>query len=266
MLWPRSAAATLEAAEIQDQGLREIVAVATAAQAFQVVSGNVTYKTTSSDKATREDETKSNLDIKDLLARLGAVFAGTAAGTVTVATGQGAPLAVGLGLFVWLGGSFALAQTSSRKLSRTRSRDYTFLRDRSVQTLDRELPQVIERIRDAGLAPIFVLDELDKLKDVSTTISALIGRLKHIVSDFGFFCFLTNRDYFDTLERLVAEEAYPSEHTYFSDRLLIQARPDDLFQYVVQLVLSDVVGDDENLRARPLPLWRSTGRSSISLT
>lgn len=247
VLWPRSAAATLVEAEIEDQGLREIVAVATAAQAFQVVSGNVTYKTTSSDAATRDDEAKSTLDIKDLVARLGAVFAGTAAGSVTVAAGHGALLAVGLGLLVWLGSSFALSQTTTRKLHRTRTRDYTFLRDRSIQTLDRELPQVIERIRDAGLAPIFVLDELDKLPDVSATIGALINRLKHIVSDFGFFCFLTNRDYYDALERLIADQAYPSEHTYFSDRLLILARPPDLFRYVVQLLVSDATGEDENL-------------------
>ena len=265
VLWPRSAQATLEAAQIEDQGLREIVALATAAQAFQVVSGNVTYKTTSSDSATRDDETKSKLDIKDLVARLGAVFAGTAAGSVTVATSGSPTLAVGLGLLVWLGSSLTLSQTSTRNLHRVRSRDYTFLRDRSVQTLDRELPQVIERIRDAGLAPIFVLDELDKLDDVRATIGALISRLKHIVSDFGFFCFLTNRDYYDTVDRLVTTEAYPSEHTYFSDRLLIIARSSDLFAYVVQLLSSDLAGDEDHLPRATFALM-AIYRSKLNFT
>ncbi len=265
VLWPRSAAATLDAARIEDQGLREIIAVSTAAQAFQVVSGNVTYKTTSSDAATRDDESKASLDIKDLVARLGAVFAGTAAGSVAVAANQGAPLALGLGLIVWLGSSAALSRTISHKLHRVRTRDYTFLRDRSVQTLDRELPQVIERVRDAGLAPVFVVDELDKLDNVDATITALIGRLKHIVSDYGFFCFLTGRGYYDGLDRLTANVAYPKEHTYFSDRLLIAARPSDLFRYVTQLLVSDTSGPDENLPRATFALM-TIHRSKLNFT
>ena len=71
------------------------------------------------------------------------------------------------------------------------------------------------------------------------TIAAIIDRLKHIVSDFGFFCFLANRDYYEQIERCVDDEAYPSEHTYFSERLFVFNRPDELFDYVVGLLRSD---------------------------
>ena len=266
VLWPTLADATLRRNDISDQGLREIIAVATAAQVFQVVSGDVTYKVKSIDTATRDDETKSSVDIMALIGRLGAVFAGTAAGGTALAAGkEHVAMAVGLGLLVWLGSSFALGGTRSDKLRRERSRDYTFLRDRSIQTLDRELPQVIERIREAGLAPIFVLDELDKVPH--GTIVSILNRLKHIVADFSFFCFLANRDYYDALERVVEAQPYPSEHTYFSERLFVFNRPTELFAYIADdLIGSDLA--DQNVENLPKATFAlvSIYRSKLNFT
>lgn len=216
------------------QGLREIVAVATAAQAFQVCSGAITYQVTSQDSAGRESKVESSVDVKDLATHLGTLAAGAVSGAIVATTNAFAGL--GTGLLVWLLGSVALRWTSSRHHKRERTLDYTFLRDRSIQTLDRDLPLVIARIREAGLAPVFVIDELDKLKLQAETVGLLIGRLKHLVSDYGFFCFLTDRSYFDKIERKISREPYPTEHTFFGERVLIVNRPDDLFTYIVGVV------------------------------
>lgn len=54
VLWPNSADATLDAHGMGDQGLRELVALATAAQAFQVCTGRISYSETAKDHLVRE--------------------------------------------------------------------------------------------------------------------------------------------------------------------------------------------------------------------
>jgi hypothetical protein len=232
VLWPPRTDQTFRRRSIADQGLREIVAVTAAAQAFQVCSGQVTDLTTSKDMATNDQALESQVDVKDLVSRLGAVGAGTLAGSVVGASGGALP-GVGTGILVWVLSGVALTWTTTRSRKKSRTLDYTFLKDRTIQTLDRDLPLVIERIREAGLAPVFVIDELDKLPKPGKTIALIINRIKHLVSDYGFFCFLTDRGYFDEIEQKVAKQAYPTEHTYFSQRVLVINRPQDLFGYLV---------------------------------
>src|SRR5262249_16510905 len=129
-------------------------------------------------------------------------------------------------------GNIAIKWSSKRSSKQERSLDYTFIVDRSVQTLDRDLPLVVDRIRQAGLAPVFVIDELDKVSTPETEIGDLIRRLKHLVADYGFFCFLTDRDYYEYFRNKLQTEAYPREYTYFTNWLFIQYQPDDLRQYL----------------------------------
>jgi hypothetical protein len=247
LLWPRAATARLEEAGIVGQGLREVVALTTAAQAFQVCSGTVKYSVDREDSDGTETTRKSSLDVKDLVNRLGAVGAGALAGSVAGASG-GAPAGVGIGLVVWLLSGAALSWTSSRTRKSSRTLKYSFLPDRTVGSLDRDLPVVIERIRDAGLAPVFVIDELDKLENAPATIAEIIHRLKHLVADYGFFCFLTGRDYFEQVERKIAREPYPNEHTYFSERVLILNRAQDLFVFLTGLIVNDPEDSSHALR------------------
>jgi len=235
VLWPPRTDQTFLDKFIFDQGMREIVAVATAAQAFQVCSGNVTYSVKSVETADREEKSEYRLDVKDLLNRVTTIGAGTLAGGA-VGAGSGAAEGIGAGLLVWLTSTLVLNISGSRTRKSERSADYQFLSDRSIQTLDRDLPLVMDRIRDAGLAPVFVIDELDKLGRPDLTIKQIINRLKHLVSDYGFFCFLTDRGYFEQIEQKLRDEPYPTEHTYFSQRVLVVNQSADLFDYLVGLV------------------------------
>lgn len=241
ILWPEKTDGTFKKLFVFDQGLREIVAAATAAQAYQVCSGQVVYSFTRKDSAGVETQVDTKLNVVDAINRAATVGAAVIAGGVAGAATN--PLAgVGVGGLAWLLGSLSLGWSSKRQRKKEESVDYQFLQDRSLETLDRDLPLVIQRIRHAGLAPVFVIDELDKLPDVDATIDAIIKRLKHLVSDHGFFCFLTDRDYFDRVQQKVGESAYPTEHTYFSERLLVLNRPDDLFAYLTDLIEADGTG------------------------
>ncbi|WP_334387185.1 hypothetical protein [Bradyrhizobium sp. AZCC 2262] len=266
ILWPEQIASSFAAAGLPDQSAREIVALATAAQAFQVCSGAVRYEQSRKDSASYEHttESKAGIDAKDAVNRIvsltiGGLLGFGAAGTVGISPVAGA----GIGLL----GSLAVTASVKRSARQERNEDYTFIVDRSIQTLERDLPLVIERVREAGLAPVFLIDELDKLEisdqhEESTTppgpdaqgpgeikpidkpngtrktVTELIRRLKHLTTDFGFFCFLTGPDYFEEVQRKIETMAFPEEHTYFSDRLFVLYTPDELDTFLRSVMTS----------------------------
>lgn len=238
VLWPAETDATFRKLFVFDQGLREIVAASTAAQAYQVCSGQVVYTLTRKESAGTETAVSTKADVVEALNRLATVGTAIITGGVTGAA-TGPSTGVAAGILAWLLGSASLGWSVKRQRKKEETADYQFLQDRSLETLDRDLPLVIQRIRHAGLAPVFVIDELDKIPNVDATIDTIIKRLKHLVSDHGFFCFLTDRDYFDRVQQRIASGAYPTEHTYFTERLLVLNRPDDLFSYLTDLIEAD---------------------------
>ena len=280
IVWPKDIGASVAAAGLPDQGAREIVALATAAQAFQVCSGAVTYEQRRKDRASyeRTTETQAGIDAKDAVNRIvglaiGGLLGFGAASAAGVSTAAGA----GIGLL----GSLAVTASVKRSARQERNEDYTFIVDRSIQTLERDLPLVIERVREAGLAPVFLIDELDKLEisdgpaesasdpsgvegpadaqqaDRSSrtrkTVTELIRRLKHLTTDFGFFCFLTGPDYFEEVQHKIETTAFPEEHTYFSDRLFVLYTADELDAFLRSVMSSNAtstadIATDETAR------------------
>jgi hypothetical protein len=254
--WPGEIGAHFYFSALPDQGAREIVALATAAQAFQVCSGIVTYQQNVKNQASveRTSERRAGIDAaKDAANRLVALLIGGLLGFGS-ADPLGLPTVAGVGL--GLLGGLAVSASVKRSERQERNEDYTFIVDRSIQTLERDLPLVIERVREAGLAPVFVIDELDKLESANDaaggngapdntqtstrkTVGELIRRLKHLTTDFGFFCFLTGPDYFEEVERRIETLAFPEEHTYFSDRLFVLYTPDELDAFLQTVIFSD---------------------------
>jgi hypothetical protein len=234
VLWPQRVGRAIREAGFGGQGLREIVAVATVAQIFEVCAGKVEYTRTKKDKSQAENRSggEAGQGLRDLFGALpglglGAVLGAGAAGTLA----HSVPAGLAGGLL----GALALGWTSSRSLSRESGLDYRLILDRSVTTLERDLPVAIQRVRQAGLAPVFVVDELDKVDDVDGTIKQLIRRLKQLTTDDAFFCFLTDRDYFARVQQKVEREAYPLEHTFFSERLYVLHTADDFSGYIATL-------------------------------
>ncbi|WP_454643096.1 hypothetical protein [Bradyrhizobium liaoningense] len=238
VLWPYQVGLALLQDGLNDRGIREIVALSTAAQAFEVCSGSVKSTQTDKDSRSRESsfETKGAAEFKDVVNKVAGLAVGAGVGAMSLDFGT--PAAIVLGVAAWLLSTLTLNWTSKRTAKTERSLDYTFVRNRDKQSLERDLPLVIERVRGAGLAPVFMLDELDKLEDAATSIGTLIKNLKHLTTDFGCFCFLTDRQYYDELMDKVEREAFPVEHTYFSHLLFILPHPDRFLDYLRAITTS----------------------------
>lgn len=221
-----------------DQGAREIVAVATAAQAFQVCIGAITYEQVSKDTGERalRFEGRTDLNLKGVLDRLAGIAAGIAVGTAFKVTETGVAPSLAAGVAGGILTTLTLSWSSSRTAKRDESAEYRFIRDYSLATLDRDLPEVIRRLRDAGLAPVFVIDELDKLADVAPSLEQLLDRLKNLTTDYGFFCFLTNRSYYEDIWWRLQKSAYPKEFTYFSNLLFVGSGPAEVLAYLLRIV------------------------------
>jgi hypothetical protein len=73
---------------------------------------------------------------------------------------------------------------------------------KTIRVLERRFPALIRRVKDAGFAPIFVFDELDKMPNAMDKIDDFLRLTKHIVTDEAAFFFLVNRNYYEWVERL----------------------------------------------------------------
>ena len=265
VLWPKSADDTLHSCRMDDQGAREIIAAATASQAFEVCSGRVTYGTTrkNSDAQKAVTDTKGSADARDLLERFGSLGVGAVAGAAVLP--NGGPVGAIVAGFLTFGlGSLAISWSRTRTREDDQTVDYSFIRDRDPATLDRDLPVVITRLRQAGLAPVFVIDELDKVTNAPDEICRLVGRLKHLVADFGFFCFLVDRPCYEEFQRRLDRGGYPVEHTLFTERLLLTLEPGALYRYLLARVVADP--GDNTLTARAVFSLETTQRARMNLT
>jgi hypothetical protein len=214
-----------------NQGLREIVALAACAEAYWLILGKTSEKISNArrtdqqqqrgaptptetkgkeDSDTKSADTKSTADKAESSAKVTAERLGPPA-LATVAGGFsliGTPdighaiLAVLISAAVWFFSWLVLGYDVKRRMSKDQRRERVTDIDWSPKRLERDFPGLLRRVKDAGLAPIFVLDELDKVPDVRTKMEDFLKYCKHIVTDHAAFMFLTNRDYFERLNEL----------------------------------------------------------------
>jgi hypothetical protein len=220
-----------------DLGMQEILVLSFLSQAFQVISGKVEEKKKESEAAKAEVSSSLNTAyaIKDLLAPLAGLLSG---GAVALEVGlRGNPVgSVLLGLLTGTVVSLGFNYSSSQKKSKETSLESVFIKDRSVPTLSGVLPLLVMRLKQIGLAPVFVVDELDKVENLEARMQKLVQHLKYLVTENSFSCFLTDRRYHSYLERQAHQIAYAPEYTYFSDRLLVLYEPSELREFVKEVL------------------------------
>ena len=120
----------------------------------------------------------------------GVAVAGGTVGQMHGPAGVMGALAAGFATALASSMFFTHSQSSSTRSNR--QTDTTFIPDLSLKTLDRILPTLLQRLRDAGLAPVLVVDELDKVEQLSKRLVAMIHFLKKLVAENVFTCFLTD--------------------------------------------------------------------------
>jgi hypothetical protein len=220
--------------EVNEQGTRELVALSGVLEAYRRISGD--YKKTEEEKEANQELIEKisgfNIAASELAAPVVSLLTGGLAGTgLAIAGASPAATAFG-GVASAIGSSLIFKLSKTRKTDRSQSREYKFVYDLSVSTLDRVLPILIERLRNAGLAPVFVVDELDKVRNLSSRIISMVHHLKKLVAENAFFCFLTNRSYFEEMLAQGSGRAYPVEYTYYTHRLFVVFAAEDFERYL----------------------------------
>jgi hypothetical protein len=245
----------------RDRGYLELVALSSAAEAYRRIIGETREKEEAKSKAVSKDtltvESKFNFaNIAKSLASFVAASAAVGFGLHTFILKALLPewnaiLSAVAALFAGLSAAVVtlnVTYSNSRARESAASREVTFLPDTSLTSLSRTLPALVDRFRAAGLAPVFVIDELDKVADLPVRMGELIGHLKQFVTEKAFSCFLTNRDYLEWLRTLSSEKAYPPEHSFFSDRLFILLTPEDLHHYLGEVISASEDPNEQHAR------------------
>lgn len=211
------------------QGIRELGALWHTLRVHQVVTGQLTVKTENDQTDTDKTETKQELSPQPskLYDATLALFAGAAVGGGAAAEGE-----YGLAGVLALGGTLlanaVLKYTRTTSVERKRALTYDFEPTLSLASLSRLLPALAEQLRTIGLAPVFVVDDLDRV-GAAEQVERTVGRLKSYFTDQAFFVFLgeppadgERNGYSDTLFL-----AYRPEHVRaYLDRVVCAARPD----------------------------------------
>ena len=218
----------------EDQGLLELVALSAVCDAYRRISGTLSQTETASDEGTQSaDATLSfNAAGKDFYGPLVTLLTGGVVGAGTATLTGNPALAAFAGAATALTSAVTMKGTSTRSRTRSRSREDNFLFDLSVATLDRILPLLIDALLRCGLAPIFVVDELDKVVNLQGRMVGMVQHLKKFVAERAFFCFLTDRLYFEQMEHRDTTVAFSPEYTYFTHRLFVVFRPAQLHDYL----------------------------------
>jgi len=222
-----------------DQGLLELVALTGVCEAYRRISGIYTRQESQQDAASSKSALSLAIDStgKNLFGPLLSVLTGGLVGAGLFAANVDALEATLAGFITALGASVVFKFSASRSRERTLASQQTFLFDMTLATLDRDLPMLIQRLLNAGLAPMFVIDELDKVENVFDRFPWLVRYLKMLVTERAFFCFLTDRSYFDEITFLDQKKVYSIESSYFAHRLFIAFQFPDFHSYLANVLV-----------------------------
>ena len=218
------------------QGLLELAAVSGLGYAYQRVSGTFTESSQLTTSTSSSDERASgwNVELADAVKPLAAL--GTGAAVASAATPHGLGVALAGGVLAALAAGAFFRFNSARARKEEDKRDYTFLPDTRPETLDRVLPALIQRLKNAGLAPVIIFDELDKVDDLWVRHDALLKSMKKLFAETVFTCSLVNRNFLESLRDAQVDDHYGRNFSYFSHRAYVSYEPRAMHDYLDQLI------------------------------
>ncbi|RSL18002.1 hypothetical protein EDE15_3556 [Edaphobacter aggregans] len=221
-----------------NQGMAEIVALATAAEAYRSCAGQ--YKQEKKDAKSVGDkaETKTQFSAsgKEFSQTLIGLATGVSAGATAAALGTSKPTVALAGAITALASMVTLSYTRTRSRETTLKEEVTFLPDLSVSALVHRVVLLLRRLRQAGIIPIFVIDELDKVENPVRPLNELTSSLKFLFADEGFFCFLTDRTYFAEIGRLNRQQVNTQIRTIYTNQMLVRYDTSDIREFLKQVI------------------------------
>ena len=221
-----------------DQGLRELIALSTLIEVERAIFAKP--------EAERQQRTEGEKQADWISASMDALRGGVnpiaiMLGLLSAAIVMGLVLSISHNPVLATVGAGSIGVITMLMFSyfANRAHRMSLLADTSGATFDRALPLLVNRVRDIGLAPIFVLDELDKFDNLEHGIDEIFKDIRHFITEKAFFCFISDRDYYETILGKMREHAYPKEHTYFRKLLYMHHLPGHLHEYLKSLLLAD---------------------------
>lgn len=254
VLFPRPPKYPHEPEPPRDRGAAEIVALATAADAYRSCSGQYKQERTDEKSAGDKLEQKTQLSMSgaEISKAVIGLTSGVAAGVTAAALGQTGTTAALVGALTTLASLVTLGYSRTRSRETTEREEITFLPDTSVSALVHRMLLLLRRLRQAGLHPVFIIDELDKVAEPVEPLNTLTKSLKFLFADEAFFCFLTDRSYLGQLIRLNREQSNSQTRTTYTNQLLVHYDAASVHDYLRKVIRAFGVppkADEHDLKA-----------------
>ncbi|OWQ49291.1 hypothetical protein CDL60_00650 [Roseateles noduli] len=232
-------------------GMKELAALSGISYAYKRVAGELKKtnaerlnSTTTGTDAPAKAETMPAL--LEALKPIASLLAGTAVTVVTATTAGSAGtsstknigFALLMGLFTTIFAQAVFRYSTTSVRTDVDTRDETFIPTTNADTLERVLPELVARLLDAGLAPVIVIDELDKVDDLWKKLERyeVLDQFKKLFAERVFTCLLVNRDFIERLDLKSEQEPYARFHSYFTHRTYVSFEPAELHDYLERLI------------------------------
>jgi hypothetical protein len=233
----------------RDQGLREIAALTTAAEAYRSCTGEFKRKDEDIASAGRQEDLKLTAEAKgkELGQALVGIVSALAVGGAAAVSGASPLTSAISGVITAVLSIATLTYTNSFTREASVKQEITFLADLSATALVHRIPLLLRRLRQAGIVPIFVIDELDKLDSPAQTLNSLVANLKFLCADEAFFCFLTDRAYLSDVVRQ-NRDANTALMTVFTDTFFVLYETSAFREYLKGIIRQAAASEDIELR------------------
>jgi len=230
-------------------GPAEIVALATAAEAYQRCSGQYRQEKKDEKAAGEKAEAKTEVTAsgKELSKALIGVASGVAAGATVAALGQSKEAMALAGAITALLSTVTLNYSSTRSRESTVKEEITFLPDTKPSALVHRMLLLLDRLRQARLVPVFIIDELDKVAS-PIALNELTTHMKFLFADRAFFCFLTDRTYFAEIGRLNRQRANTQLRTIYTTQMLVRYDTSSVRDFLKIVIRPEGRVDDKTRR------------------
>lgn len=185
----------------RQQGLRELIALNGVTHVYERIAGEVKSRTATENEEALANEVASTAgDAKfvELIKPLSALTAGTVVGGSSAFAGN-TVWALVLGVLTAIGANLLLKVTTTSTRNEKRKVDTTFIPNLDSKTLHRVMPELFERLQAAGLAPVIIVDELDKVDNLYDQIHPLLDSFKKLFAERAFTCLLVDRGFYEQL-------------------------------------------------------------------
>ncbi len=231
-----------EPAKEPGRGVAEVTALFSIGRAMRTFAGTV--EASQETEANRRREGSMSLvtiDGQNLLPPLLGLMTGALVWTAIPSTDSSLVKAFSA-LLTGFGAVLALKVSATRSRYTTQTWKEKFIPKDDPGSLYRVLPALIERFQRVGLFPVFVVDELDKVPGLGGKINSLLGYMKQFVTERAFFCFVTNRSFYQQANAQAAGSAYSTLHTRFGDSVFVRYRPLDFHNYLESMISVETPG------------------------